>query len=77
MIPTKSELKAAYDEIEKHNLKLLPKENGPYTVQLMDESDPDGPVESLDRKGVMHMMMPRQDYEGILKYAEENKLGVK
>jgi hypothetical protein len=72
MIPTKSELKTAFDEIEKHDLKLLPKEDGPYTVQLIDESNPDGPVEFLDRKGRMRMMMPQQDYYDMLKYTKEN-----
>jgi hypothetical protein len=75
MIPTKAELKAAVDEIEKHDFKLLPKEDGPYTVQLMDEDDPDGPVEFLDHKGHMRMMMPQKDYWDMLEYAKENKLG--
>ena len=66
-------IKTVFDELEKHPFQILPKEDGPYTAQLVNESDPNGPVEFLDHKGVVRMMMPLQDYEDLIEYIEENR----
>jgi hypothetical protein len=60
------EIKEALNYIDSLDSALL--KDGPYTVQLVDESDPDGFVEFKNKNGVVCMSMPRQDYEDFIKW---------
>lgn len=68
MLPNETDkalLKAAFDELDSHQLAFIGKCK---TAELLDENDPDGIVVLKDESGTPHLMMSRADYEEIRRY---------
>jgi len=55
----------AFQEIEKFDSLLLPRQFSPYTVCLVDEEVPDGPVGFVGTDGITRLIMPQADYWAI------------
>lgn len=56
------DLIAAFQEIEKYDLLLLPKQYSPYSISLVNETDPNGPVHFIGTDGVPRLVMHQDDY---------------
>lgn len=67
-----NDLAAAFQEIEKHDLLLLPKQYSPYFISLVDENDPDGPVHFIGTDGVPRLSMAQTDYWAIMDWTAKN-----
>jgi hypothetical protein len=63
---------AAFQEIEKHDLLLLPKQYSPYSVSLVNETDLDGPVHFIGTDGVPRLVMHQDDYIALKDWAVKN-----
>ncbi len=61
----KDKLEEAFKALDKHALPF----QGGGTAELLDEADPDGVVVIKDKDGNLQMMLPREDYEEIVKLA--------
>ena len=66
------ELMAAFHEIEKHDLLILPKQYSPYSVSLVDETDSDGPIHFIGTDGVPRLVMSQDDYLSLKNWAAQN-----
>lgn len=66
------DLASAFRELEKHDLLLLPKQYSPYSVSLVDETDPDGPVHFIGTDGVPRLVMSQDDYIFLKDWAAKN-----
>lgn len=66
------ELIAAFQEIEKHDLLLLPKQYSPYFIALSDENDPDSPLQFIGTDGVPRLIMAQTDYFALRDWTVKN-----
>lgn len=55
------------------SVKLFPSDETNWTVQLMNEEDPEGPVVFKDENGQDKMWMPQDIYQQFLELAKHSK----
>lgn len=59
------DLRKAFEELDRVPLKIGP--GGKGIARLVNEDDPQGPVEICDSKGNPYMVMPRDVYDQIMR----------
>ena len=63
---------SVFHEIEKYDSLILPNQYSPYSVSLVDETDPDGPIHFIGTDGVPRLVMSQDDYLSLKNWAAQN-----